>query len=46
MERLIKRYRRMPSPTNRQRLVAHIAKHGVRDLEPENVDFLRAHEFI
>lgn len=46
MQRLIKRYSRMPSPTNRAALAAYIERHGVRDAEPEDVDFLRAHGFL
>ena len=46
MSRLIKRYRKMPSPTNRKALGAWIAKHGAQSATPEETAFLKANSFL
>lgn len=48
MQRLINAYRKLPSPTNRAKLSAYLAKHpmAVCLAQPEDFQFLKTHEFI
>ena len=48
MTRLINAYRKLPSPTNRRKLQAYMAKHemAVCLLLPEEVAFLAANGFL
>jgi len=47
MQKLINAYRKLPSPTNRQRLQAYLRKHmmAVCLATPEEIAFLKAHDF-
>jgi len=47
MIRLIVAYRKLPSPTNRRKLQAHMDKHPMAVIiaSPEDLDFLRKNEF-
>ena len=48
MQRLLNNYRKLPTPTNRAKLSAYLAKHmmAVCLAEPEEVQFLKTHQFI
>lgn len=47
MNRLIEAYRKLPSPTNRNRLVSYLKKHPMAlcMATPEEVAFLKVHGF-
>ncbi len=47
MQKLINAYRKLPSPSNRQRIAAYLLKHpmAVCLATPEELAFLKAHEF-
>jgi len=47
MSKLIEAYRKLPSPTNRARLVAYLRKHmmAVCLATPEELAFLKEHGF-
>lgn len=47
MSKLIAAYRKLPSPTNRQRLQNYLNKHmmAVCLATPDEIAFLKAHEF-
>jgi len=47
MKRLLEAYRKLPSPTNRNRLQTYLNKHmmAVCLATPEEITFLKTHEF-
>lgn len=48
MSKLIARYRKLPTPTNRRKLEAYLDKHimAIVTATPDEIHFLREHGFI